>query len=179
MKNRILPQSILLLYFCIFLSVSASAQNVRVTLKMENQMMETVMDAIEQQTRYLFTVDDGVDLNRRISINVQNAPLNSALDQIAAGAGVTWAISETNIIISPKAAPESRKVTGKVTDPSGLPVPGVSVLIRNTDVGTVTDLDGVFALEIPGENLDDMLEFNSLGYEIEYLPIGHIVSFCQ
>ena len=60
MKNRILPQSILLLYFCIFLSVSASAQNVRVTLKMENQMMETVMDSIEQQTRYLFTVDDGV-----------------------------------------------------------------------------------------------------------------------
>ncbi|MBR2609289.1 MAG: TonB-dependent receptor plug domain-containing protein, partial [Bacteroidales bacterium] len=172
MKNRILPQSILLLYFCIFLSVSASAQNVRVTLKMENQMMETVMDAIEQQTRYLFTVDDGVDLNRRISINVQDAPLNSALDQIVAGAGVTWAISETNIIISPKAAPESRKVTGKVTDPSGLPVPGVSVLIRNTDVGTVTDLDGVFSLEIPGENLDDRLEFNSLGYEIEYLPIG-------
>ena len=172
MKNRILPQSILLLYFCIFLSVSASAQNVRVTLKMENQKMETVMDAIEQQTRYLFTVDDGVDLNRRISINVKDAPLNSVLDQIAAGAGVTWAISETNIIISPKAAPESRKVTGKVTDPSGLPVPGVSVLIRNTDVGTVTDLDGVFSLEIPGENLDDILEFNSLGYEIEYLPIG-------
>ena len=54
MKNRILPQSILLLYFCIFLSVSASAQNVRVTLKMENEKMETVMDAIYNRRNEMY-----------------------------------------------------------------------------------------------------------------------------
>ncbi|MBR2128632.1 MAG: carboxypeptidase-like regulatory domain-containing protein, partial [Bacteroidales bacterium] len=172
MKKRILPHGVLLMCFCIFLSFSTSAQNVRVTLKMENQMMETVMDAIEQQTRYLFTVDDGVDLNRRITVNVHDAPLSIALDQMVRGADIVWSVSGTNIIISPEVAAKPRVVTGKVTDQTGFPVPGVSVLIRNTKIGTVTDLDGKFTLEVPGENLDGQLEFNSLGYEVVYIPIG-------
>lgn len=171
MKNRILPQCVLLC-LCIFLTVSVSAQNVRVTLKMENAMMETVMDAIEQQTRYLFTVDDGVNLDRRVSVNVKSAPLSVALDQMVRESDMVWSISETNIIISRKTPMAARTIKGKVTDQSGLPVPGVSVLIRNTDMGTVTDMDGSFSLDVPGEYLGEQIEFNSLGYEIEYLPIG-------
>ena len=172
MKNKLLSQSVLLMCLCFFLSISASAQNVRVTLNMENEMLETVMDAIEQQVQLLFVVDDGVNLDHRISINVNNAPLSVALDKMVSGMDVSWSISETNIIVSPKVPLKSRKVTGKVVDNKGLPVPGVSVLIEKTNMGTVTDLDGFFALEVPGENLDDRLEFNSLGYNVEYVPIG-------
>lgn len=177
MKNRILPQCILLLSFCILWSVGVSAQNVRVTMKMENEMMETVMDAIEQQTRYLFTVDDGVNLNRRVSVNVNDAPLNAVLDQMVRGADMVWSVSETNIIISPKVPLKPRRVTGKVTDSAGLPVPGVSVLVKGTRTGTVTDMDGAFSLEIPGEHLSGRLEFNSLGYDVVVMPVGEGIVF--
>ncbi|MBQ3246096.1 MAG: SusC/RagA family TonB-linked outer membrane protein, partial [Bacteroidales bacterium] len=130
------------------------------------------MVAIEEQTRYLFTVEDDVDIDVKVTVNVNNAPLSAALEQMVKGSDVVWTLKDRNILLSKKVVAKARTITGQILDPAGLPVPGVSVLIRNTRIGTVTDLDGKFSLEIPGENLGGQLEFNSLGYSVVVLPIG-------
>ncbi|MBE6231340.1 MAG: SusC/RagA family protein, partial [Bacteroidales bacterium] len=130
------------------------------------------MDVIEEQTHYLFTVDDGVDISRRITVKVADAPLSELLKQMTQDSGITWSLSETNIIFSRKNAPVSVSVSGKLSDNAGRPLPGVSVFVRNTSVGTVSDMEGYFSLSIPAESLNGELEFSSLGYDVVVLPIG-------
>ena len=176
MKFRSLPRVLMCLLaasvFFVSFSSEAAAQDARVTLDVKDVRMETVMVAIEEQTRYLFTVEDGVDIDVKVTVNVNNAPLSAALEQMVKGSDVVWTLKDRNILLSKKVVAKARTITGQTLDPAGLPVPGVSVLIRNTKIGTVTDLDGKFSLEIPGENLGGQLEFNSLGYSVVVLPIG-------
>lgn len=176
MKFRSLPRVLMCLsaasVFFVSFSSEAAAQDARVTLNVKDVRMETVMVAIEEQTRYLFTVEDDVDIDVKVTVNVNNAPLSAALEQMVKGSDVVWTLKDRNILLSKKVVAKARTITGQTLDSAGLPVPGVSVLIRNTKIGTVTDLDGKFSLEIPGENLGGQLEFNSLGYSVVVLPIG-------
>ncbi|TQD39660.1 DUF4139 domain-containing protein [Haloflavibacter putidus] len=59
-------------------------------------------------------------------------------------------------------------VRGKVTDKSGMPLPGVNVIIQNTRVGTQTDFDGNYSLEIPNGR---KLSFSSVGFDTKVVPI--------
>ena len=64
-----------------------------------------------------------------------------------------------------------RTVTGKVTDASdGSPLPGVSVAVVGTSQGTVTNLDGNYSIEVPGDNVS--LSFSFLGYETKTVQVG-------
>ncbi len=170
--QRMICHLVTLIFFVTFSGHHMNAQNVKVTLDLENVRMEKVMDVIEEQTHYLFTVDDGVDISRRITVKVADAPLSELLKQMTQDSGITWSLSETNIIFSRKNAPVSVSVSGKLSDNAGRPLPGVSVFVRNTSVGTVSDMEGYFSLSIPAESLNGELEFSSLGYDVVVLPIG-------
>ena len=66
---------------------------------------------------------------------------------------------------------QSRAVTGKVTDAStNQPLPGVTVLVKGTTIGTGTGADGTFSLQVPAGN--NTLVFKFLGYEDKEMPIG-------
>ena len=71
----------------------------------------------------------------------------------------------------------SRKktVTGKVTDTSGESLPGVSVVVKGTTIGTITDIEGNFSLEIPGDAKS--LSFSFVGMESQEIIIANQTSF--
>ncbi len=66
-------------------------------------------------------------------------------------------------------------VTGKVTDNTGEPMIGVNILIEGTDIGTVTDLDGTFTLDVP-DNATTLI-FSYTGYKSQKITIGDQTSF--
>ena len=71
---------------------------------------------------------------------------------------------------------EARAVKGKVTDASnGAALPGVTVLVKGTTVGTVTNAEGFFTLEVPAEA--ETLVFSFVGYLAQELPVGNQASF--
>ena len=181
MKFRSLPRVLMYLSAVLAFShsflVEMSAQNVHVSLDMKDVRMETVMIAIEEQTRYLFTVEDDVNIDVMVTVNLNNAPLSAALEQMVKGTDVIWSIKGRNILLSKRALAEAVVISGQTLDPSGFPVPGVSVLIRGTRIGTVTGIDGKFTLEVPGEHLGGSLEFNSLGYAEVLMPVGQRTVF--
>ena len=55
---------------------------------------------------------------------------------------------------------QTKQISGKVTDEGGAPIPGVSVLVKGTTIGTVTNPDGNFSLAVPG---NDVLSFSFIG----------------
>lgn len=66
----------------------------------------------------------------------------------------------------------AQTVSGQVTDQSdGMPLPGVSVLIKGTSTGTATDVDGNYSLNVPGE--ETVLVFSFLGFQTEEETVGN------
>lgn len=164
--------NILLIAFLSLFPFRSFAQDVRVTLDERKAGLKTVIERIESQTRYVFAVEEGVDVTQKITISVDNAPLRQALDKLAAAADLKYSVNGMNIILSPKPVAKPSVISGTVFDEAGITVPGVSVFITGTTVGTVTDIDGNFTLDIPAEYAGAVLQFNSLGYEIVEMPIG-------
>lgn len=154
----------------------AYAQNQqRITLKMEDSTLGKVMDAIENQSQYLF-LNDGVDVNLRVDVNVSNATIEATLGQLFAAKPVSWKIEGVNVYISRKKdVPQcERTVTGVVSDAAGLPLIGAAVLVKGTSNGSSTDADGKFSFILDDENLsgDKTLQFVCLGYTTVELPLG-------
>ncbi len=81
-----------------------------------------------------------------------------------------FAITVFLTALSISALAQSAKVSGTVTDGSGLPVMGAGVLVQGTSQGTVTDLDGRYQLAIPDGGAS--LEFSCLGYESQTIPVN-------
>src|SRR5699024_10358359 len=71
---------------------------------------------------------------------------------------------------------QQRELTGTVTDPDGMPLPGVAVSIENSTGGTVTDFEGEFSLTVPDQD-DVVLVFSYLGFETQRVPVGTQTSF--
>ena len=156
------------------------AQNVRVTIRENGAKMEQVISAIERQTRYLFGIDDEVNTDLPVTVHAENEPLKKVLDEMFRGTDIVYTVEGTNILLTRRpAAPQSRavSVTGRVTDASGQPIVGASVIVRGTTVGVSTDAEGRFALEVPSPAASQTLEVSYLGYETAAVPVGSRTSF--
>ncbi|WP_300255381.1 SusC/RagA family TonB-linked outer membrane protein [uncultured Alistipes sp.] len=138
------------------------------------------MNEIKKQTRYLFINQDvkGLD-NLKVSINVVDELISKVLDGIFTPHGIAYYIDGKSIIISnrPKAESTPVRVQGRVTDASGQPVIGASVIVRGTTLGVSTDAEGRFALEVPAPAASRYLEISYLGYETASIPVGSRTSF--
>ena len=61
-------------------------------------------------------------------------------------------------------------VSGIVTDESGEPIPGVSISIKNTYTGTITDIDGKYSLSLA--NKDVTLVYSFIGFSTKEIAVG-------
>ncbi len=184
MNKKIIQQirlSILLFVPALLFPLSAlHAQNVRVTIRENGAKMEQVISAIERQTRYLFGIGDEVNTDLPVTVHAENEPLKKVLDEMFRGTDIVYTVEGTNILLTRRpAAPQSRavSVTGRVTDASGQPIVGASVIVRGTTVGVSTDTEGRFALEVPSPAASQTLEVSYLGYETAAVPVGSRTSF--
>ena len=184
MNNKIIQQirlAILLFVPALLFPLSAlRAQNVRVTIRENGSKMEQVISAIERQTRYLFGIDDEVNTDLPVTVHAENEPLKKVLDEMFRGTDIVYTVEGTNILLTRRpAAPQSRavSVTGRVTDASGQPIVGASVIVRGTTVGVSTDAEGRFALEVPSPAASQTREVSYLGYETATVPVGSRTSF--
>ena len=165
------------LYAALSLHEASAQTDTGITLRMDNVRLEFVIDAIEQQSKYLF-LNDQVDLDRTVSINVSNAGIEEVLDRLFEGADIRWRIEGTNIYISretpdiPTGGGSDNIISGTIMDASGLPVIGAGVLVQGTTVGASTDLDGKFSFSLPEGMQDAVLEVACLGYASQTIPVG-------
>lgn len=135
---------------------TSSSQGMTLSLSLKNATVEQAIDRIEQETGYSFLYSNHVlDTNRLISLNASNKDINVVLSQVFDNMGVEYKIVDRQIILSRKveSAPvvqqQGRKVQGVVLDSSQEPIIGANVLVKGTSIGTITDIDGRFTLEVP------------------------------
>lgn len=156
---RIMKITTLFLFVLIFClhAENTNSQNVRVTVKQNNVELGNVLSLIENQTDYLFIYDKYVNVNRKVSVNLNKKPLEEVLGHLFEGTDVKYTVDGSYIILSLKGESKDfseliqqrRKIGGVVTDVAGEPVIGANVSVKGLSIGTITDIDGNFTLEIP------------------------------
>ena len=157
--------------------LTASAQNARVSIKMENAPISQVMKEIENQTRYLF-INKGVDTKNKVSINAVQKTIQDVLAQLFAGTEIAYRIDESYIILTKKNdAGNPVSVTGKIRDAKGNPIVGASILVQGTTIGVSSDADGAFALQVPPPAADRQLEISFIGYNPVSFVVGSRTAF--
>ncbi|HYC86163.1 MAG TPA: SusC/RagA family TonB-linked outer membrane protein [Chryseosolibacter sp.] len=79
------------------------------------------------------------------------------------------AIAEDRIGANPHSVFQQQRVTGRVTDESGSPFPGVNIVVKGTSSGTVTSADGTYSIDVPSSS--STLVFSFVGYSMQELSV--------
>lgn len=143
------------------------AQQTRSGVHLTRTTVDEVMNYIEEHSDYTFLYNDKtVDRTRRVSVDNAAGDIRAILDAVFAGTDVRYDIRDNQIILSEKRpqkqAGRDDMIAGRVTDQNGVPLAGVSILVKGSARGTTTDVSGRFVLRIePG----DVLVASYLGYE--------------
>ncbi len=174
---RIMKITLMLALFAIC-SVAATsyAQNHKLTMKKNSVRMADALKEIEKSSEFTFFFNDNqVDAERKVNIEAENASINEVLDQIFKGTDYTYQIIDRQILVrtkklSEKAVVQQQKnlVKGVVQDSNGEPIIGANVVVKGTNKGTMTDLNGEFSLEAPE---GATLQISYIGYLPKEIPV--------
>lgn len=159
------------LFFLVLSVASAFAsttysQSTALTLQLNNTPIEDVLNRIEEQTEFRFLYNKKiVNVERKVNVIVDGKSIMEVLDNIFKNSGISYTISDRQIVLnkkeSPTSAQQSNRVTGVVTDEYGDPIIGANVIEKGTTNGIITDLDGKFTINV---NPGAVLQFSYIGY---------------
>nr|WP_306443149.1 SusC/RagA family TonB-linked outer membrane protein [Odoribacter splanchnicus] len=167
------------LVFCMLVQMFAAVNAQTVTLKKQNASLEEIIWELKEQTKFVFLYSSAdVATVKGIDIDMQNSQIDAILKKCLEGTDLQF-VKENNAIIirqanGKTAVPQvqSRKITGKVIDEDGNPLPGVAVLIEGTTIGVATDMDGKYDLTCP-EMKDIVLKFSYIGMKPKSVVVGN------
>ncbi|MDR2413898.1 MAG: carboxypeptidase-like regulatory domain-containing protein, partial [Odoribacteraceae bacterium] len=164
----------ILLTMMVSLQVSAGGF-AQVTLSMKNVPLREVLKEIQRQSGYDFLyTHERVEEVGNVSVDVQNLDLEQAMEECLRNTSLTHVIVDRAVIIQlmtrQSQQQERRLVSGRVTDVTGAPFHGVTVFLKGTTVGALTDANGEFRLGVPvGEK--NVLVFSFVGYRTREVEI--------
>ena len=169
------------LFFVSLIHVSASvySQKTKLNIKLENATLQQIFSAIQEQSEFdFFYKNEQIPANARISVQYQDEAIEVVLDKILKGTGLTYHLMDKDIVISSNgnaksdfSSQQQKTVTGKVNDSTNSPLPGVSVVIKGTTTGTITDADGNYSIKNVQPNAT--LQFSFVGMKSQEIVVGN------
>lgn len=161
----------LIIVIGLFVTMGGYSQNLnqKITIQASQIDLKEFFRQVEQKTTYTFVYRDIIlDEKKDISVNATDKSLEEVLNQVLGNKNLDYRISNKTIVLIKKEAGQvsslskKKPVTGVIKDETGEPIPGVSVAVKGTTIGTITDADGKYSLEVPEGGI---LVFSFVGYE--------------
>ena len=154
------------------LCLNLSVYSQLISLKMNDVSVKKAMMELQTKSGFSFVYIAG-DLDIRKMVTIDANQLDEAINQILKGQNVSYEIQGKNIVIKriqeEKVANEQKiKISGIVKDVNGAPVVGATVKEKGTSNGTITDIDGIFMLEVQ-ENA--LLDISYIGFKSQQLKV--------
>ncbi|MDX9882232.1 MAG: TonB-dependent receptor [Prolixibacteraceae bacterium] len=154
------------------------AQNKRLNLNAENEAIVNILEEIERQSEFYFMFDASrINVNQRKTVDCENQPIRNILDQLFEDTGITYSINDRQVLLTTtdKSDIEQQKaVSGKVIDSKGQSLPGVTVVVKGTTHGTVTNTDGEYSIANISANAT--LVFSFVGMKTQEVEVAGSVS---
>lgn len=167
---------------------SVYSQNTYLNLNLKDVTLQALFDDIQNQSEFKFLINSSdLDLTRKVSVEYQHTKVDEVLNKVLEGTGCSFKIYKEQIVIFPEtdnpksnselkdSDQQKKKITGKVVDTQGEPLPGVSVLLKGTTIGAPTDDNGFFSLEV--DKLEGVLQVSFVGMKSQVIEIEGHTSF--
>ena len=154
------------------LPLSVHAQ--QVTLHLQDVTVRKAFRELEVKGNVSLVYEkNDVDLTRKVTVKVDNQPISKALDQILKGQELIYKIKDNHIIITRPVVQKSdkkRRINGVIGDVNDELLIGVSVSIPGTNIGTVSNMEGKFELEIPEDA--KKLQVSYIGFDTQEISLS-------
>jgi TonB-linked SusC/RagA family outer membrane protein len=177
-KNFIMRTVLLLFCSTIFsfTPIDIISQNVKIVIK-ENKTVtvDEVFDIIQAQTEYTFIYRSNMFKDfPLVTLNKSIIRVNDLLSSAISNDDYHFELLKHNTIVIEKESEISRviqgEITGKVTDENNTPLVGVTVLVKGTKKGVITDFDGKYIINTL--KTSDILIFSSMGFQEKEIKVG-------
>ena len=167
--------SLILTFFCLQIQANGFSQRTRLSIKMDNISVKQLFVEIEKRTDLAFVYNTrDVEQLGTLDVDFMNEEIGNILDYCLKGKGINYSIVNNHVVIrkGEQSAPQqkSRVITGKVLDKNTKePLPGATVKIKGTTIGTAADIDGSFKLTVLEDNKE--LEITFIGYASQFVTL--------
>ena len=183
-RNPVVQKILLTMRLTLFLLVlnilnaySASyAQKAKLNLNVQNGLVKDVLAEIETQSEFFFMYDNNqVDVERKVNLEAKSENIDLVLQKLFEGTDVNFKVVNRQIVLfsesgSTFAAQQTAKLKGKVSDSSGAALPGVTVVVKGTTMGVITDIDGNYSFGTLSQNA--VLQFKFVGMKTKEVTVG-------
>lgn len=134
---------------CLSFSGRVMAQSQRVTLDLKSCSIIEFFRTLQEKTSlyFIYNIKDLQGLDK-ISVKADNEPVEEILRRIFAGRKLDFNFDNNTVVVQPRQMQNSR-IKGRITDTHKNPLPGVTIMIKGTTLGAVTDMDGNYSMELP------------------------------
>ena len=174
---------ILIIGLGITVNAKSYSQTTRLDIQMNNQTIRDVIEYVEENSEFVFLYkNEDFNVDKKLNLRMKDATIYQILDKVLEGEDVVYDVYERQIVIRKTGKTvnafgyqEDKKVTGVVSDKSGEPLPGVTVIVSGTSIGTTTDANGVFSLSVPADAKN--LQFSFVGLKTQEVPIEGKTTF--
>ena len=177
----------LFFFFLSIIQVSALnsySQQTRLTLKFNQASLESVLNKIEDESEFYFLYNqDFVDTKQVVNLDVKSEKIESVLNALLSGTNIRYTISDRQIVLINSdnqtvqnfSSSQQIRISGTVAGVNGEAIPGVTVSVKGTSTGTITDANGKFELNISGDA--KTLVFSFVGMKTQEVSIDGKTNF--
>ena len=158
------------------ISLLAQAQDVKITLAVQDVSLKEVLKKIEKQVDYTFLYNDvKIDVNQLISVTIESDQIKEVMDAVLLSTNINYVINGKQIVLSnleisnPANAQKKRTIEGVISTKTGETLPGVNIIINGTTTGTVSDLSGKYSIVVDNDNA--ILVFSYIGYNKQEITV--------
>jgi TonB-linked SusC/RagA family outer membrane protein len=152
------------------------AQTKRMDVKIEQSSIVSALEKIEAQSEFSFFYNNKVvKLDKKISVDLKDKTITEILDALFKDTDIEYTITNRQIVLSGKEtgsliSQQQKSVSGKVTDSQGASLPGVTVVVKGTTTGVITDINGAYSISNVSANAT--LQFSFVGMKSQEVVVG-------
>ena len=164
----------LLLIVSLFkIQANTYAQDTKISLDLKNTTIETILKNIESQSEFIFFYEAStIDLSKKTSLTVKKQKISKILNQLFSNTPIIYNVVNKHIML--KNEQNNNKlpqtpIKGAVVDEDNIPLAGVTIVVKGTSIGALTDFDGAYTINA---KKGDVLSFSFVGLKSETRTVG-------
>jgi TonB-linked SusC/RagA family outer membrane protein len=165
--------TLLLTVLSLNLSASVYSQKAKFTLDLNGKTVREVFQVLEQQSKFRFFYNDDFNyIDKVVNLSVKDQNVEQILAKLFESSDITYRVLDNNLVVlTLKQNLQQLSIKGVITDAtSGEALVGVSVVVQGTTLGTVTDANGKYSIEVPSQTA--VLSFSYVGYQKQEVTVG-------
>ncbi|MGQ8336916.1 TonB-dependent receptor [Sunxiuqinia sp. A32] len=157
-------------------ALDSYTQSSKISLSVSEMKLEDIIVQIESETMYRFAYNKNeIDVDENYSVDINRADIKEVLNQLFTDKEIDFKILDRQIVLSSTKSTlifqQQKSISGQVTDADGAALPGVTVVVKGTTQGVITDFDGNYSIQNIPE--DAILQFSFVGMKTQEISVGN------